>query len=272
MQTLVDRAADQLELLCVLVRLARATPGVHGVGPVQKGDGGVVQLIVLRRFGIAPASHTLQGQVVVDRPLGNQGGASVLRLIITAQVREHLARVTAPRLRGIATEVRRGAPGGRADGQGIEECCLPAARAFDYTTLLRAHGLVGLGPVEVQIDNQIGGGPPARLPDEALPVLIHVVLAIDQVADVPVALAGDAGNPRRQPLAEGNIEDKVGIPAVVIPYPDPKLGLEHIHRAVGGEDQRATGGVLAKQRALGAAQDLHRLDVIEVQQGAIRSR
>ena len=84
-----------------------------------------------------------------------------------------------------------------------------------------------------------------------------------------IALAGDSGKPRPQRVGQRQVEDELGIEAVVVADPNPHRTLEFLDRLVGGEDQGAAGGVLAKQGALGTAQYLHRLDIVEIKQGAI---
>ena len=227
----------------------------------------MVQFVILLRIGIAPGADALQADVVIQVPVGDQAGALVLGFVLPAKVRDH--RVGIPDIGGILAEVVQGAAGGGHDGQGVEQLRLPALVTRDRDAFLWAHVLLGLGPVQVQVQCECLCRGIAGLPDNVLAVLVHVLVAVIDVLDIAVAVYRGAGQAGPHRVREGHVDHEVAVGAVVVAEATADGKIKFVFGSVGGEHQRTARGVLAKQGALGAPQNLHRLYIVDIEQGAV---
>ena len=229
----------------------------------------MIQVVVLSRLGIAVGRDALDGEAVSQFPLRGKRRAHGLGLVLAIQVGNHLQCVTGVDI--VLAEIVERSTRRRPHADNVEQGGLPALYAGYQAALLRPRGLVCIRVVQVQVHREGIAGQPAELGDGVEPILVQVLVVEELV--VHVAIAGDHGNGKARPqrFGERDIEYARRVQPVVVSDPGLHRTLERVHRPVGCENQCPASCVLAEQRTLRPPQHLHRLDVIEVQQGPVRT-
>ena len=215
----------------------------------------MIQFIILSSVGGAPGCDTLDGIVVAELPLRDQGQALVLSLIVTTQVGYHFQLVF--QFLGVSTEILVAPAGGGDNPNGVKQGRLPTGDALNHMAFLRTAGLVGIGIIGTQVESQGIGRFPTQLRDHVDPVLVHVLFAVEDVIEVAVTAGCGHRQAREELVSKGDVKNQGAIEPVVVTHPGLDGTLELFNGFVGGEHQRATGGVLAKQRPLGSTQNLY---------------
>ncbi len=241
----------QLEFLALLVLVQRhqhVTQLVLGRVDIDVGLG----------LELAVGADALQRELLVDVPVHRQRGTGMLQVLAFA-ILERGLRTTIPftgftRLQHDDTRRRQA---------GLQQ--------WRHRTAQGQCGIL-LGGIQRQHSAEVVGRLVGQLGAECLGVIIVVALPTDRILDVTVIGDLGAGNAAGQGVAELAGDVEAAFQAAVVTRGDFHRTAFIVEGVLGGQLDRAAGGVLAVQRALRATQHFQLLDVEQREQRAIDAR